>query len=417
MTGHDASVVVVGAGPVGLTAALALARANVDVLVVEQLDEPSTEWRASTFHPPTLEMARTLGIADRMLEQGLRANRAQYRDRSTGVFADFDLSVLARDTDYPFRLQLEQYKYVRILLEELAASAPTVEVRFGCSVERVIDVADGVELGTADGGVLRAPWVVAADGARSTIRKALEVSFEGTTYEHRYLVLSIDYPLETALPGICEVNYVADPDEHLLLLRVPDLWRVVLSVPPGVGNEEAVSREYVRERLRLLVEDRVELPVVEAKVYSVHQRVADTFRRGRHLLIGDAAHINSPMGGMGLNSGIHDAYDLGIQLARVVRGEAADDVLDEWATRRRRVAREEILRLTHGTTNALAEDSEESREEYQRRMSSIARDPEAARDWLLESSMISHVRRHRIPGSGLYGEAVGAAHDHGRRGE
>lgn len=394
----EVDVAIVGAGPVGLTAALALTRRGISVAVLEELEQPSTEWRASTFHPPTLEMARDLGIVDEMVEQGLKAAKSQYRDRQDGVFAEFDLSMLAGDTDFPFRLQLEQYKYVRILSQALRAADRPVEVSFGHGVVGLEDLGEGIELSTSAGTRVRAPWVIAADGARSTVRKELGVPFDGSTYEHRYLVLSIDYPLPTVLPGICEVNYIADPEEHLLLLRVPDLWRVVLSVAPEISNEEAVSAAYVRQRLRLLVGDDVELPVTESKVYSVHQRVAERFRVGRHLLVGDAAHINSPMGGMGLNSGIHDAFDLATQLEHVLQSGADDARLDDWAERRRRVAREEISKMTHETTTALTEKREETRSAHRESMAGIARDPRAARDWLLESSMISNVLRHQIPG-------------------
>jgi 3-(3-hydroxy-phenyl)propionate hydroxylase len=238
---------------------------------------------------------------------------------------------------------------------------------------------------------------VAADGAHSTARQALGIPFEGLTYEHRYLVLSVDYPLDELLPGICEVNYVADPEEHLLLLRIPDLWRVVVSVPTGVGNDEALSDAYVRKRLSLLIGDGPDLPVRESRIYAVHQRVAQRFRDGRVLLVGDAAHINSPMGGMGLNSGIHDAYDLAAQLNAVRHGATDESVVDGWALRRRQVAVEEIYRLTHQTTTAMAERDEGERVAFQRRMADTAADRTLAKEWMLEASMISNVRRHGLP--------------------
>ncbi|NBE91803.1 FAD-dependent oxidoreductase [Nonomuraea sp. KC401] len=390
-------VAVVGAGPVGLTAALALARRGASVTVFEQADRLSTEWRASTFHPPTIEIARDLGVVSTMLEAGIVARKYQVHDRRDGLIAEFDFGMLADETAYPFRLQLEQYKYTQIIKDAINACPAPVDVRLAMGVTDVSQDEDGAVLSTASGERVAARWVLAADGARSTIRKALGSSFEGLTYEHRYLVLSIDYPVETLLPGICDVNYIADPVEHLLILRVPDVWRIVVSVPPHVTTDEALSDRYVADRLRGVFGDHPELPLRERKIYSVHQRVADTFRKDRVLLLGDAAHVNSPMGGMGLNGGIHDAFDLSIQLSAVLRGEAGADVLDAWAHRRRKAAVEAVQELTHRTTTAMAEQDESERRKFQLQMSEIVADPLRAHDWMMDAAMISNVRAHDLP--------------------
>ncbi|MEO3891632.1 FAD-dependent oxidoreductase [Nonomuraea sp. B5E05] len=390
-------VAVVGAGPVGLTAALALARRGASVTVFEQADRLSTEWRASTFHPPTIEIARDLGVVSTMLEAGIVARKYQVHDRRDGLIAEFDFGMLADETAYPFRLQLEQYKYTQIIKDALNECPAPVDVRLATGVTDVSQDEDEAVLSTASGERVAARWVLAADGARSTIRKALGSTFEGLTYEHRYLVLSIDYPVETLLPGICDVNYIADPVEHLLILRVPDVWRIVVSVPPHVTTDEAISDRYVADRLRGVFGDHPELPLRERKIYSVHQRVADTFRKDRVLLLGDAAHVNSPMGGMGLNGGIHDAFDLSIQLSAVLRGEAGTDVLDAWAHRRRKAAVEAVQELTHRTTTAMAEQDESERRKFQRQMSEIVADPLRAHDWMMDAAMISNVRAHDLP--------------------
>ena len=390
-------VAVVGAGPVGLTAALALARHGATVTVFEAADRLSTEWRASTFHPPTLEIADDLGVADAMLTAGLVARRYQVRDRRDGLIAEFDFGLLAEETRYPFRLQLEQYKYTQIFKNTIEERYPQVTLRLGTSVADVSQSGDAAVLTDASGERTTARWVLGADGARSMVRKALGSSFDGLTYEHRYLVLSIDYPVETLLPGICEVNYIADPAEHLLILRTPDVWRVVVAVPPHVSEEEALSERYTTDRLRALFGDHAEPPLLERRIYSVHQRVADAFRRGRVLLLGDAAHINSPMGGMGLNGGIHDAFDLSVQLAAVLRDGADTDVLDAWAHRRRKAAIEAVQELTHRTTVQMAEQDEAERRRFQERMARIAADPGLAKEWMMDAAMISNVRAHDLP--------------------
>lgn len=392
-----ADVAVVGAGPVGLTAALALARSGVEVAVLEAEERLSTEWRASTFHPPTIEIARHLGVADAMIDAGIVAPRYQVRDRRHGLIAEFDLGLLADETDYPFRLQLEQYKYSQILRDALAAEHPDALVRFGSPVTDLRTEGDGVVLESPDGPVAVADWVLGADGARSTVRKVLGCTFEGLTYEHRYLVLSIDYPIETLMPGICDVNYISDPAEHLLVLRVPDVWRVVVAVPPGVPGDEAVSDTYVGARLHGLFGDVPDLVLRERKVYAVHQRVVDSFRHGRVLLLGDAAHVNSPMGGMGLNGGIHDAFDLSVQLPAVLSGAADDGLLDQWAQRRRKAAVETVQEITHRTTTSLAEQDEEQRTRFRQQTAATAADPRRAKEWMMDAAMISNARTYDLP--------------------
>lgn len=393
----DIEVAVVGAGPVGLTVALAMARSGVPVTVFEEDERLSTEWRASTFHPPTIEIARHVGVAEAMLEAGIVAPRYQVRDRRAGLIAEFDFGALADETEYPYRLQLEQYKYTQIVKAALEADHPDVEIRMGAGIVDLEETADRVVLSTADAPVAAARWVLAADGARSTVRKVLNCPFEGLTYEHRYLVLSIDHPIDTLLPGICDVNYIADPAEHLLILRVPDVWRVVVAVPPHVSAGEAVSDEYVGARLRALFGDHPDMTLRERKIYAVHQRVVDTFRHGRVLLLGDAAHVNSPMGGMGLNSGIHDAFDLSVQLGKVFEGTADESVLDLWAQRRRKAAVEAVREITHRTTTAMAEQDERERRRFRAEMSAIAADPLRSKAWMMEAAMISNARAYDLP--------------------
>ncbi|WPB89322.1 FAD-dependent oxidoreductase [Streptomyces malaysiensis] len=391
----DYDVIVAGGGPVGLTAALVLGRAGRRVLVVESEPEPATQWRASTFHPPTLELAESLGLIDDMLAQGLVAPTYQLLDRTGDLIAEFDFSTLSDATRYPYRLQLEQYKYMRILLGRLA-DEETVRVSFAHRVTghrttgpHSVDVQIAGPEGayTVSGGCL-----VGADGARSTVRQNLGVEFEGMTYEHRYLLLGIDSPLEEYFPGISFVNYVSDPTEHLMLLRIPDCWRVMFEVTDGPPDEEVVTDEFIKGRLKVLLNQHPMPRVLSRQVYRVHQRVARTFRHGPVLLIGDAAHVNSPIGGLGLNSGIHDACTLG----RALTDPQPSRALDSWAEQRRTVALSEIQRITHRNTQDLSLSEGEARDTRMEQLREISRDPRRSREWMLEASMITSARHQNL---------------------
>lgn len=390
----------------GLTAALVLGGAGWRVTVAEAETEPPTLWRASTFHPPTLELCEDLGLVSDMLRQGLVAPTYQLRDRATGIIAEFDFTAIADATRYPYRLQLEQYKYVRLLLDRLS-DMPNVHIRYGHRVigyrvedDRTVRAHVRTENGEA---ALAARYLIGADGARSTVRQQLGVDFEGATYEHRYLLLSVDAPLEQYFPGISYVNYFSDPVEHLMVLRIPDVWRVMFEVPEEPSDEEALSDNFITARLRALLDPHPLPPLLSRQLYRVHQRVAESFRNGPIVLIGDAAHVNSPIGGMGLNSGIHDAYTL----ARTLLASPSGEGLNDWAEQRRRVALEEIQRITHRNTADLSERDLEARNARLVELSAIANDSARARAWMLEAAMITSARAHGLVPAQLIGSASG----------
>lgn len=390
-------VVIVGAGPVGLTAAYAMAYSGLNVLVLEAGNEPSTEWRASTFHPPTLELYQSIGLADEMLEAGMVARYFQMRDRTTGVFAEFDLDVLRDDTPFPFRLQYEQYKLVQLLQKRLQ-NFPNAEIRFGT---RVVDVQSAPARATLvvekEGrrSILSASFVCGSDGASSAIRKSLGLRFNGLTYDDRFLLLSTTFPFEEHLHDIRHVNYISDPDEYMMLLRIPDVWRVLFSVRPG-DEEDAVTPAEGERRLQRVVPSEQPYEVVGRQIYQVHQRIAETFRVDRVMLLGDAAHVNSPFGGMGLNSGVHDAFDLSRRLVRIIQEGASVDELDTYARLRRDFAVNSVRKHTDTNTRNLSERDPARRREHQAAMSALASDPVRAREWLMDAAMLTYVRRHGI---------------------
>ena len=233
MSDRSDRVVVVGAGPVGLTSALALARRGIPFVLLAAAAELVMELRGSTFHPPTLDLLDEFGLVARMIEVGLKAPTWQFRDRETGPVATFDLSLLAGDTNHPYRVQCEQWKLMRCLEEELR-KLPGSDIRFGHQVTSVRQDEDTATV-TADtpcGPVsIAGRHVIAADGARSAVRTSLGVEFEGFTYPELFLIASTDFRFEDTLTDIAYVNYIADPFEWLVLLRVPDLWRVLVPAP------------------------------------------------------------------------------------------------------------------------------------------------------------------------------------------
>ena len=386
------AVVIVGAGPVGLVAAAGLVRRGVPVVVLEAGPELSGEMRGSTFHAPTLDMLDDLGAAQAMIAQGIVAPRMQYRSRDQGIIADFDFGVLSDVTRHPFRLQCEQFKLTRIL-HGLLEGQPGFTMRFGARVAGCEDRGDSVDVLLEDGDRVSASYVIGADGARSPVRKAANIEFEGFTWPERFLVLSTPFDFAELIPDLADVSYYADPEEWFFLLKVPGVWRAMFPVPAEVPDEETMTEEYGRVRYGRIIAGRDDYPVRHRTLYRVHQRVAKTFRQGRVLLAGDAAHINNPLGGMGLNGGVHDAVSLAETLALVWHGEAGDEVLDLYDRQRRGVTVEHVQRQTIANKQNLEAKEPEAQRAFRERMAEAASDPAKAHAYLLGVSMINSLRR------------------------
>src|SRR6186997_63696 len=325
-------VIVVGAGPVGLTAALALSRRGIPTTLLAAEPEVVMELRGSTFHPPTLDLLDEFDLVPRMIEVGLKAPTWQFRDRETGPVATFDLALLAGDTNHPYRVQCEQWKLMR-LLRDAYLQIPGAQIKWAHTVTaaQTLDDAVTVTADTPEGPVtLQGRYLVACDGARSAVRRSLGVAFEGFTYPELFLIASTDFRFEDALPGIAYVNYIADPNEWLVLLRVPGLWRVLVPAPENADREQLLSDENLQNVLHRVVPRGADYDIEHRSIYHVHQRVAKSFRVGRVLLAGDAAHINNPLGGMGMNGGIHDGFNLAQLLVHVITANADATSLDQY---------------------------------------------------------------------------------------
>jgi 2-polyprenyl-6-methoxyphenol hydroxylase-like FAD-dependent oxidoreductase len=389
----DTTVLIAGAGPVGLALALALGRRGVDVQVLERGEGPGTASRASTFHPPSLEFLAELGVVDEVIRQGLRAPTYQLRDRQRGVVAEYDLSVLADETRFPFRVQLEQSKLCLLLAAELAG-LPNVTLRYGAEVVDVESRPDEVVARLADGDRCTGAWLVGADGAHSAVRRSVGIEHEGFTYGERFLVVSTTADLREDLPDLASVNYVTDPDEWLVLLETPDHWRVLFPLGADEDAEAARLPDAVQARLQSVAVRDEPYPVLQTSQYEIHQRVAATFRSGRVLLAGDAAHLNNPLGGLGMNSGLLDAWSLARRLGAVLVDGAPETELDRYAALRREVALEVVDRQTRASKERLEERDPEARARHHAEQAAIAGDPERSRAHLRQTTLLATVPGH-----------------------
>lgn len=378
----------------GCVAGAVLAAGGVDVTLLEAAPQLRRELRASTFHPATLDLLEPLGVVDGLLRRGLVAPVFAYRDRRAGVVAEFDLGALADVTDHPYRLQCEQFKLCEIMLD-IFDRQRSVSVRFGAEVVAAADHGDAASVVLASGERLEADAVVAADGAASAVRKALGLPFDGMTYEDRYLVLSTPFDMAARLDRLAAVNYISDPDEWLVLLRTADLWRALFPVSEAESDDEALSDGSAQRRLAGIVAHHEPFEIAHRTIYRVHQRVAERFLVGRVVLVGDAAHINNPLGGMGMNGGIHDAVLLAASVAAVLRGEIGADRLAHHAGIRRRLAIDYVRRHTHENAESLAAADGTARRRALDRMAARAADPAKARAYMLQASMINAVTAMR----------------------
>jgi len=389
----DERVLIVGAGPVGVTAALLLAQRGLPVTVLEAEAQPIIDYRASTFHPPTMDMLEVSGVTAGLLAMGRICPTFQYRDRREGKIAEFDLGLLRDDTRHPYRVQCEQFKLVDFVLQRLA-ELPQVDVRFAHRVDAITQSDAGVEalVTTPSGGERFAGrWLVGTDGGRSTVRKSLDVDFEGSTYPERFLVAGTTFDFRSAIPDLCSVHYIADADEWVTLLEIPDMWRFITPVYEGT-DDEALSDQFIESRLQGFVPRGTRYDIQVRAIYRAHQRVAATYRKGRAFLAGDAAHLNNPIGGMGLNGGLHDAVDLAARLARVWHGEASTELLDGYERKRKPVVVNAILAQTAQNKRLLEERDPEVRRQTLERWRRLAADPELAYRHLLQTSMIAPLR-------------------------
>ena len=393
-------VLIAGAGPVGVVTALALAQRGIPVRVFDGAERINDAPRASTLHPATLEMLSALGLLKDVIVRGLVAPTFQFWDRPTKrLVAEFDHGILKDDTTCPFVVQCEQHKLAELCVERLKALRHS-EVNFSAPVVSIAESSDGVEamIGSSAGNrLVQGRYLIGADGGRSTIRKALDIDFEGYTFPERFLVLTTPFDFAQA-HGVAFRAYFSDPDEWAALFKVAGndgrgSWRAVFPTLPGQSDEEVMNEAATEARLQKFFPGSGRYEIFHRNIYNVHQRVAARFQKGRVFLAGDSAHVNNPLGGLGLNCGIHDAVRLASLLSSVLLGERPKSDLSQYDAIRRPMNIEYVQQQTIANKKRLEEKDPATREANFETLRKTSKNPAAHRAFLMRTSLLESVRK------------------------
>ena len=393
-------ILVAGGGPVGFITALAIARQGISVHVYEAEPRVMDMPRAATTHAATLEMLAGLGMVEEVIERGLVEPLFRIWDRqSKAIVAEFDFGRLRDETPYPFAVQCEQHKLAAMAIARLRAF-PHARIEFSARVAALSQSSEGVEIEveSADGNrKVKGSYLIGCDGGRSTVRKALNIEFEGYTHPERFLILTTSHDLGSMYPG-CTRNYLSDPDDWFSLFKVSGdgdgpLWRVLSATKPEQTDEELMNPAATEARLQRFLPKDGPYPIVHRNLYNVHQRVAASFRKGRVFLAGDSAHVNNPLGGLGLNFGIHDAIELTTLLGQVLRREVPEHLLDQYDRHRRPLNIEFVQQQTIANKKRLEEKDPNARARDFDQLRRTADDTAAHRAYVRRASLLESVKR------------------------
>lgn len=385
----SAKVIIIGAGPVGTFAAYCLAEYGIETLVLESESTCETDMRASTFHPSTLKYLDNLNLADELIEKGLKAPIFQYRIRSTDEVLEFNLQELDDVLDFPFRLQCEQYKFARMLAGKLDRHRHS-SVLFN---RKLINFSEGNNKVTLDvdhhgtSEQYQCDYLIGADGANSIVRRNLGIEFSGFTYEEKFFTLSTQKPLENYFSNLSYVNYVSDPEEWFVLLKAPSAWRILVPVPQTLDDKAIKSNDYVSDIFRRVLNSCDPIETIHRTIYRVHQRVVNKMRYGRIMLAGDSAHLNNPLGGFGMNGGLHDAWNLAEKLDGIINHKKDEDLLNLYDRQRRTVMNDFIQKQTIRNKKMIEETGDANYSSEWMRMRNLHENENERRDYMLRQSM------------------------------
>lgn len=336
----DTDVLIVGAGPTGLALATTLSRHGINHMIVEKLTTGQNTSRAAVIHAHTLEVLASLGVSERLVDEGLKLATFSIRDRDQ-ILARLRFDTLP--TEYACLLMLPQDRTEQILADALTAAGGAV--RWGCAVESLTETPSGVAAAvvSSEGAqTIHARYVVGADGMHSLVRETAGIGFSGTSYEESFVLADVEMSWEH---GREEVMLFFSPAGLVVVAPLPGgRTRIVATLDDAPAQPDARDIQRLLDTRGPTHGGGKILQVHWSSRFRLHHRVADHYRRGRLLLVGDAAHVHSPAGGQGMNIGLVDACVLGRLLADVISGRNGDSHLDKYEALRRPAAKQ-VLQL------------------------------------------------------------------------
>ena len=392
---NSAKVIIIGAGPVGTFVAYCLAEYGIETILLESETSCETDMRASTFHPSTLKYLDNLNLANELIDKGLKAPIFQYRIRATDEILEFNLEELSDVLDFPFRLQCEQYKFARMLADKLDNHKYS-SVMFNRELISFSDAGNKVKLKVDHKGIgedYECDYLIGADGANSIVRRNLGIEFGGFTYKEKFFTLSTEKPLENYFTDLSYVNYVSDPDEWFVMLKAPSAWRILVPVDENLDDDFIRSDDYVRNIFKRALNSDDQIETIHRTIYRVHQRVVDTMRSGRVILAGDSAHLNNPLGGFGMNGGLHDAWNLAKQLDEIINHNKNEELLDLYDRQRRTVMNEFIQKQTIRNKKMIEETGDDKYSSEWNRMRNIHQNDTERREYMFRQTMAQSLLR------------------------
>jgi 2-polyprenyl-6-methoxyphenol hydroxylase-like FAD-dependent oxidoreductase len=402
---RSTDVLIVGAGPVGLTLATALKARGVDVVLVDKAAQAATTSRAAVIHARTLDALRGIDVTDELVRRGMVVPRFTVRDRDRALLTiDFD-GLPAR---HPYTLMLPQDITEGVLAARLDELGGTVQREH--ELARLDQDAAGLAATMLGGETVRASYIVGADGMHSAVREQTGIDFAGESYAESFVLADV------------HLDWELDDTEVLLYLSPAGL--VVAAPLPGgrhriVATVDEAPERPDRDHIQALLDQRGPrkrparvTDVVWSSRFRVHHRLADHYREGRVFLAGDAAHVHSPAGGQGMNTGIQDAVALAARLAAVLRDGADERVLDDYEAERRPVAAD-VVALTHRATLAATVHHGGVRRLRNALLRVVDHIPAARRRLAMNISGLAIDQRHGHPNH-LSGLAGGSSHQPAR---
>ena len=400
---EEKRILIVGAGPVGLFAATRLVGFGIPIVLIDKISAVSDDIRASTIHPPTLEMMEPYGISDEILKTGVKVPQWQIRNHTTGEKVIFDLNCIADVTNYPYRVQFEQNKICEIMNRNLQ-NEPLADIRYDTEFisVRQDDASVLIEVKSQeDVYEIQGELLIAADGGNSRIRERLGIEFTGSTYPERTVLVTTPFAFNKYINDLSGVSYCWNEKGNFSLLQLPELWRASLYFPEDMSAEDALADEQIQQQLDDICPNQGPFEIVDKRVYRVHQRIVSQYDHGRIVLAGDAAHINSPSGGMGMNGGLHDAHNLTEKIHEIWQSANIDNYahfLSLYSRQRRPIAEEQIIKQADENRKRMTEKNHNKRSRSLEHLRAISEDYDKCRAFLLKSSMFEGLRQaHCIP--------------------